>query len=202
MRSRLPNSVECADLVSDGILGLMEAIDRFDPDRGQSFQTYAVPRVRGAMVDALRALDWVPRSVRERVRAVETVQRTLQSRLGRVPEDTEVATELGIGVTELRELYSTLSVTSLGTMEDLELADELSSAATQAVEDEETRAALAGVVETLPERDQVIIALYYFEGFTLVEVGRVLGVSESRVSQLHSRLTLMLRARLAGAGAT
>ncbi len=198
LRTRLPESVEYADLVSDGIIGLMEAIERFDPSRGLTFQTFAVPRVRGAMVDALRALDWVPRSVREKVRQVEQAQRTLESRLGRIPDDPEIAAELGMSVPELRELYAKVSFTSVASMEDLELADDLSAAATHEIEDDQAKAALLRVVDELPERDQVIIALYYFEGLTLAEIGRVLGVTESRVSQLHSRATMVLRTKLAG----
>ncbi len=198
LRTRLPESVEYADLVSDGIIGLMEAIERFDPGRGLSFQTFAVPRIRGAMVDALRALDWVPRSVRDKVRQVEEAQRTLETKLGRLPEDPEIAAELGISVRALREIYARVAVTGVATMEDLELADDLSAAAAEEIEDEQAKAALLGVVGELPERDQVIIALYYFEGFTLAEIGRVLGVTESRVSQLHSRATMMLRNKLSG----
>lgn len=196
LRTRLPDSVDYGDLVSDGIIGLMEAIDRFDPTRGLTFQTFAVPRIRGAMVDALRALDWVPRSVREKVRQVEQAQRMLEARLGRIPDDPEIAAELGISVPELRDLYAKVSFTSVGTLEDLELADDLSAAATHEIEDDQAKAALLRVVGELPERDQILIALYYFEGLTLSEIGRVLGVSESRVSQLHSRATMVLRTKL------
>lgn len=197
LRTRLPGSVDYNDLVSDGIIGLMEAIDRFDPDRGLTFQTFAVPRIRGAMVDALRALDWVPRSVRDRIRQVEQAQQTLEARLGRIPEDPEIAAELGITVAALRELYARASFTRIGSLEDLDLADDLSTTGTHAIEDDEAKAALLRVVRELPERDRVIIALYYFEGFTLAEIGRVLGVSESRVSQLHTRATMVLRTKLA-----
>jgi RNA polymerase sigma factor for flagellar operon FliA len=197
LRARLPESVEYADLVSDGIIGLMGAIDRFEPERGLTFQTFAVPRIRGAMVDALRGLDWVPRSVRDKVRDIEAAQRVLEARLGRVPEDPEIAAELGISVRALRELYAKVAFTSVATMEDLELADDLSAAATQEIEDDQAKDVLLRVVGELPERDQVIIALYYFEGLTLSEIGRVLGVTESRVSQLHSRATMVLRTRLA-----
>lgn len=196
LRTRLPDSVDYGDLVSDGIIGLMEAIDRFDPARGLTFQTFAVPRIRGAMVDALRALDWVPRSVREKVRQVEQAQRVLEARLGRIPDDPEIADELGMSVPALRDLYAKVSFTSVGTLEDLELADDLSSAATHEIEDDQAKAALLRVVGELPERDQILIALYYFEGLTLSEIGQVLGVSESRVSQLHSRATMVLRTKL------
>ena len=201
LRTRLPDSVDYNDLVSDGIIGLMDAIERFDPGRGLTFQTFAVPRIRGAMVDALRALDWVPRSVREKVRRVDEAQRILEARLGRIPDDPEIAAELGIPVSELRELYAKVAFTSVATLDDLDLADDLAGAATHRVEDDHAKAALLKVVGELPERDQVIIALYYFEGFTLAEIGRVLGVTESRVSQLHSRATLVLRTKLTAADA-
>lgn len=197
LRTRLPDHVDYNDLVSDGIIGLMGAIDRFDPGRGLTFQTFAVPRIRGAMVDALRALDWVPRSVRDRVRQVEEAQRVLEARLGRIPEDPEIAEEIGISVPALRDLYAKASLTSLGSLDDLDLADDLSAAATHEIEDDETKAALLRVVHELPERDRVVIALYYFEGLTLAEIGQVLGVSESRVSQLHTRATMVLRTKLA-----
>lgn len=197
LRTRLPDHVDYNDLVSDGIIGLMGAIDRFDPGRGLTFQTFAVPRIRGAMVDALRALDWVPRSVRDRVRQVEEAQRVLEARLGRIPEDPEIAEEIGISVPALRDLYAKASLTSLGSLDDLDLADDLSAAATHEIEDDETKAALLRVVHELPERDRVVIALYYFEGLTLSEIGQVLGVSESRVSQLHTRATMVLRTKLA-----
>lgn len=196
LRTRLPETVEYGDLVADGIIGLMEAIERYDPQRGLAFQTFAVPRIRGAMVDALRTLDWVPRSVRDKVRQLEAAQQVLEARLGRTPDDREIAGELGISVTELRELYSRAAVTSVSALEDLDLADDLGPSAAHGIEDEDAKAVLLRVVDQLPERDRVIIALYYFEGLTLAEIGRVLGVSESRVSQLHSRATLVLRGKL------
>jgi len=199
LRGRLPENVEYADLVSDGIIGLMDAIDRFDPDRGLTFQTFAVPRIRGAMVDALRALDWVPRSVRDKMRGMEQAQRALEARLGRTPEDPELAAELGVSVRDMRDLYARLANTSVGSLDDLDLADDLSAAATHEIEDDDAKAALLRVVRELPERDQIVLALYYFEGLTLSEIGEVLGVSESRVSQLHSRATMVLRTKLAGA---
>jgi RNA polymerase sigma factor for flagellar operon FliA len=198
LRARLPENVDYNDLVSDGIIGLMDAIDRFDPGRGLTFQTFAVPRIRGAMVDALRALDWVPRSVREKVRRVEEAERTLETRLGRIPDDPEIAAELDMSVTELRELYAKVAFTSVATLDDLDLPDDPSGDDAHRVEDDHAKAALLKVVDELPERDQVIIALYYFEGLTLAEIGRVLQVTESRVSQLHSRATLVLRTKLSG----
>jgi RNA polymerase sigma factor for flagellar operon FliA len=196
MRSRLPHTVEQDDLVSDGVLGLMDAIERFDPARGLSFQTFAVPRIRGAIIDGLRAMDFVPRSVRDKVRIVQQAQHALEEKLGRLPEDEEVARELGVGVSQVRELTRQTS-SAHANLDDFDLADELGSAAAEtAVEQGDVNASLMRVIDELNERDQVVIALYYFEGLTLAEIGRVLGVTESRISQVHSRATALLRAKL------
>ena len=195
MRSRLPHSVDQDDLVSDGVLGLMDAIERFDPARGLTFQTFAVPRIRGAIIDGLRAMDFVPRSVRDKVRAVQQATLVLEERLGRLPDDDEVARELGIPVQQVRDLTKQTS-SSHANLDDFDLADELSSAAEASVEEGDVNASLMRVVGELSERDQVVIALYYFEGLTLAEIGRVLGVTESRISQVHSRATASLRAKL------
>lgn len=165
----LPSSVDRADLTSEGIFGLMDAIDKFQPDRGVQFQTYAVRRIKGAIVDSLRAADWAPRSVRARQREEDG-------------DDVAVRAQVPVGhVTEL---------------EGLALADELAGGLGAGPADEETRAVLAEQIRDLPERDAVVIALYYFEGLTLSEIGQVLSVTESRVSQLHSRATHALRAKL------
>jgi RNA polymerase sigma factor for flagellar operon FliA len=191
----MPDSVEQDDLVSDGVLGLMDAIERFEPARGLSFQTFAVPRIRGAIIDGMRSMDFVPRSVRDKLRLVHRAQVTLEERLGRVPEDTEVAREVGIPVQQLRDL-SRQANSNHANLDDFDLADELSSAADHKVEQGDTNASLMRVVDQLAERDQVIIALYYFEGLTLAEIGQVLGVTESRVSHVHRRATSTLRQKL------
>lgn len=165
----LPSSVDRGDLTSEGIIGLMDAIDKFEPDRGVQFQTYAVRRIKGAIVDSLRAADWVPRSVRARQRE---------------EQGDDVAVRAQVPVGHLNEL------------EGLALADELPGALGGEPADGETRAVLAEQIRDLPERDAVVIALYYFEGLTLSEIGQVLSVTESRVSQLHSRATRALRAKL------
>lgn len=198
VRSGLPSSVEAADLVSEGVIGLMDAIEKFEPERGLQFQTYAVPRIRGAIVDGLRAADWVPRGVRSKAREVEQAQQALEARLGRFPTDREVATELGISVRELRDLYGTISYTGVSSLDELGTPDDLGAVESEPLDDE-MREALLPAVRDLPERDQIIVALYYFEGLTLSEIGQVLGVTESRVSQLHSRATVSLRSRLAAA---
>ena len=195
MRSRLPQSVDQDDLVSDGVLGLMDAIERFDPGRGLSFQTFAVPRIRGAIIDGLRAMDFVPRSVRDKVRIVAQATAALEERLGRPPEDTEIAREIGVPVQQVRDLTRQAS-SNHANLDDFELADELASAADESLEAGDVSASLRRVVGELNERDQVVIALYYFEGLTLAEIGRVLGVTESRISQVHSRATATLRTKL------
>jgi RNA polymerase sigma factor for flagellar operon FliA len=195
LRTRMPDSVEQDDLVSDGVLGLMDAIERFEPARGLSFQTFAVPRIRGAIIDGMRSMDFVPRSVRDKLRVVHRAQVSLEQKLGRTPDDTEVASEVGIPVQQLRDLSRQAS-SNHANLDDFDLADELSQAADHRVEQGDVNASLMRVVHQLVERDQVIIALYYFEGLTLAEIGQVLGVTESRVSQVHRRATTTLRERL------
>jgi len=196
VRSGLPSSVEQADLLSEGVIGLMDAIEKFEPERGLQFQTYAVPRIRGAIIDGLRATDWVPRSVREKIRAIEVAQVTLEVRLGRTATDGEIAHEMQISVQELGKVYGKVSYTSLASIDELGGVEDLGPLSSDAFEDDETRAALMHAVKDLAERDRIIIALYYFEGLTLSEIGQVLGVTESRVSQLHTRAALALQAKL------
>jgi len=198
VRSGLPSTVEQADLVSDGVIGLMDAIDKFDPDRGLQFQTYAVSRIRGAIVDGLRASDWVPRSIREKIRDINAAQARLERQLGRAPQDHEVAAELGITVDELRTMYSQTSYTSVVSFEAATLDDEDTPRAAFDLPgaDDDIPAGFLAAVRELPERDQIVVALYYWDRLTLAEIGQVLGVTESRVSQLHSRATMTLRRKL------
>ena len=209
--SNLPNTVDGADLVSYGMFGLIDAIDKFEPDRGIKFETYAISRIRGAIIDELRALDWVPRSVRARARDIEKAIITLEGRLRRTPEDAEIAEELGITLKDLQEAYSKLSYTSVVSFEDVwapssdhddrgamaaGIEDENAENPVEAFESEEMREILAGAIERLPERERTVIALYYYEGLALKEIGQILGVTESRVSQMHTKAVLRLRARL------
>lgn len=198
VRSGLPAAVEAADLVSDGVIGLMDAIDKFEPERGLQFQTYAVSRIRGAIVDGLRATDWVPRSVREKLRDIEAAQTRLERTLGRAPHDPEVAAELGIPLAELHSMYSQTSHTSVVSFEGSGVGDEdvpRASSSLPGAEDDIPEGFLRAVRE-LPQRDQVVVALYYWDRLTLAEIGQVLGVTESRISQLHSRATMTLRRKL------
>jgi RNA polymerase sigma factor for flagellar operon FliA len=211
--SGLPAHVEEADLVSYGLLGLMSAIDRYDPDRDIKFETYAIARIRGSIIDELRTLDWVPRSVRSRAREIERAIRALEGSLGRAPTDEEIAAKVGISRDELEaslvdisrssvaaldELWSTSSegdqVSLLDTLEDRE-----SVRPAEALDETEMREALAEAISRLPEREKLVVTLYYFEELTLREIGEVLGVTESRVSQLHTKAILRLRSRLHGA---
>lgn len=192
----LPPQVEQADLISDGIIGLMDAIDKFQPERGLQFQTYAVRRIRGAIIDGLRRSDWVPRSVRDKFREIDAAQAALERRLGRTPDDAEVAAELSISVNELRSVYGKISYTHVASLDELGTAYETSSAQQLtfvADHDLDGPPECLRAVHQLPDRDRVIVALYYWEQFTLAEIGLVLGISESRVSQLHTRAMLTLR---------
>jgi len=210
LSSSLPQTVDTADLISYGIFGLIDAIEKFDLERGIKFETYAIARIKGAIIDELRAMDWVPRSVRARARQVENAYIALENKNRRVPSDEEVAEELGISNKELQAIFTKLSYTSVISFEELWVGgdrDDRQSAAGSirddraedpvgAFESVEIKDILAGAIDHLPEREKTVIALYYYEGLTLKEIGRVLGVTESRVSQLHTKAVLRLRARL------
>lgn len=196
VRSGLPQNVDDADLISEGVIGLMDAIDKFQPSRGLKFQTYAVPRIRGAIIDGLRASDWVPRSVRAKAREIERVQVMLESRLGHTPDDSEISQELQISVKELRQVYAKAAHTSVASIDELGGVEDIAPVTGDLLEDRETQEALMYAIGDLPERDRIVVALYYFEGLTLSEIGQVLGVTESRVSQLHSRIAVALRNNL------
>lgn len=202
VRSGLPSNVDQNDLISDGVIGLMDALEKFDPGRGLQFQTYAVPRIRGAMVDALRSSDWVPRSVREKIRSIDAAQARLEKELGRAPTDPEVAAALGISVQDLRATYAKMSYANVVSIDEMDSGDggDRYEPPSLAELDDVPEGFLRAVHE-LPERDRVVVALYYWEGLTLAEIGLVLGVTESRVSQLHSRAMMTLRRKLRAAAA-
>ncbi|HVL79966.1 MAG TPA: RNA polymerase sigma factor WhiG [Actinomycetota bacterium] len=209
----LPSTVETADLVSYGILGLIDALAKFEVDRGIKFETYAIPRIRGAILDELRALDWVPRSVRSKARELQRAMGKLEAELRRTPEDEELARELGIGVDELHDRLDEVATVSVVALEELltvggergervSLLDTLPDLRTESpgerMEADEAREALLEAIQGLRERERWVIALYYFEGMTLAQIGQTLGVTESRVSQIHSKAVLSLRNRLGG----
>jgi len=214
MASGLPSYVEEADLISYGLFGLIGAIERFDLDREIKFETFAVARVKGAIIDELRSLDWVPRSVRARARDVERAHAQLEAELQRAPTDEEMAAKLKIGVDEFNNSLLEIANSSVLALDDLwTFADpeggggQISVLDTihdpNAVDPEtEARASelkdrLADAIESLPERERLVVALYYYENLTLREIGEVLGVTESRVSQLHTKAVLALRSRFA-----
>jgi RNA polymerase sigma factor for flagellar operon FliA len=208
----LPPNIEQADLVSYGIFGLIDAIEKFDLSRAIKFETYAISRIKGAIIDELRAIDWIPRSVRYKAREVEKAYAALEARLHRTPTEAEVAAELGIQLEELHAIFSQVSFVNVIALDELlnvggERGDKLSLVDTledtkaedpvAAFETEETKYLLARAINTLPEREKIVVTLYYYEGLTLAEIGQVLGVSESRICQMHTKAVLQLRGKLA-----
>lgn len=203
----LPRSVDTGDLVSAGVFGLMNAIERFDPVNGAKFETYAIPRIRGAILDSLRALDWVPRSVRSRSRSVQDAISSLEHELGRTPTDDEIAGSLGISTGELEQWLADIAAGSVGPLDHVAMdstpgEDAQESQPGHALEQQELREAMRSEISRLPEREQAVLILYYDDGLTLAEIGDALGVTESRVSQIHTKAVLQLRSRLASAGMT
>jgi RNA polymerase sigma factor for flagellar operon FliA len=208
----LPPNIEQADLVSYGIFGLIDAIEKFDISRAIKFETYAISRIKGAIIDELRAIDWIPRSVRYKAREVEKAYAALESRLHRTPTEPEVAEELGIALEDLHQIFSQVSFVNVIALDELlnvggERGDKLSLVDTledtkaedpvAAFETEETKYLLARAINTLPEREKIVVTLYYYEGLTLAEIGQVLGVTESRICQMHTKAVLQLRGKLA-----
>jgi RNA polymerase sigma factor FliA len=215
MASGLPSHVEEGDLISYGLLGLIGAIERFDLEREIKFETFAVARVKGAIIDELRSLDWVPRSVRARARDVERAHAKLEAALQRAPTDEEMAEELKMTVDEFQDALLEIANSSVLALDDLwTFADPEGSGGQISVLDtitdpnavdpeteaqaSEVKDRLADAIESLPERERLVVALYYYENLTLREIGEVLGVTESRVSQLHTKAVLGLRSRFAG----
>jgi RNA polymerase sigma factor for flagellar operon FliA len=211
MSSGLPAHVEEADLISYGLTGLISAIQRFDLTREIKFETYAITRIRGAIIDELRTLDWVPRSVRARARDIERANQKLESRFQRAPTDEEMAVELGMSVQDFQDALLQISHSTIVALDELwnvsdsggdqvSLLDTLPDRGApdpQALVDQgELRDRIADAIAALPEREKLVIALYYYENLTLREIGEVLGVTESRVSQLHTKAVLRLRSKL------
>lgn len=208
----LPASVEFEDLISYGTLGLIDAVERFEPARGVKFETYALARIRGGMIDGLRLSDWVPRSLRQKARHFETIVQRLESNLGRAATDAELASALGLSAAEYQDLVSELACTTLGSLDEVwrgdqdgnegvrvvdGLADAQAEDPLASAEYAELKRALAEAIDQLPERERLVVALYYREGLTLKEIGRVLEVTEARVSQIHTKAILRLRGKLA-----
>ena len=207
----LPQNVEQSDLVSYGIFGLIDAIDKFDPERGFKFETYAIARIKGAILDELRSIDWVPRSVRAKARAIEKAYGKLEGELHRAPSDAELATELEMTDDQLQTALGQISFIGLVALDEMlsggdrgdsmTLGDTVASdpdkGPVAAFEVEEMRTILADAINRMPEREKVVLTLYYYESLTLAEIGSVLGVTESRVCQIHTKAVLQLRSRIA-----
>jgi len=206
----LPASVDQADLVSYGMFGLIDALQKFEPGRGNKFETYAIPRIRGAIIDELRAMDWVPRSVRFKQREIEKALTGLESMLKRQPTEAELAERLGMSLSELHEVITQISFVSVLALdetvsvgadrgEQVSLIDTLADKAFDpgsGVESQETRGLLAAAINALSEREKIVVTLYYFEGLTLAEIGEILGVTESRICQIHTKAVGVLRGQM------
>jgi RNA polymerase sigma factor FliA len=195
----LPSSVEINDLINDGVFGLIDAIEKYDESRAVKFETYAITRINGAILDALRSLDWVPRTVRHRAREVERAYEALEWELGRAPSDGELAGRLRMSRRELDVLRQRMNGTAVISLEEPHVGDTLEdkeSDVTTEIERDEMRAELVAAVDSLPMPERTVIRRYYFSGETLREIKGALGVSESRVSQIHAKAVQHLRQRL------
>lgn len=204
LMGRLPRTVLLDDLLQAGMIGLIEASQKFDGSKGASFETYASIRIRGAMIDEVRRYDWAPRSVHRNSRRVAEAVRQVESRTGRDAKDSEIAEEMGVSVDEYNAFVQDSAGTKLFSFDEItagednafEVPDETAESPGEAVEGGAFQAALAEAIAGLPEREQMVLVLYYTEGLNLKEIGAVLSVSESRVSQIHSQAALRLRSRL------
>ena len=207
---RLPPHIEVDDLISVGVLGLMDAISKYDSSRGAKFKTYAEFRVRGAILDELRAMDWVPRSIRQKASSVDKVVQALQAKLSRSPEDEEVAKEMGLSLDQFHDTLNETKSIPVFSLEDLGIAKEsgeqqslLDCLAGKADADPQTQIRLielkeiiAKAIDALPEKERLMVSLYYYEELTMKEIGAVLEITESRVSQIHSKAVYRLRTKL------
>jgi RNA polymerase sigma factor for flagellar operon FliA len=205
----LPQNVEQADLVSYGLFGLIDAIDKFEPERGFKFETYAISRIKGNILDELRAIDWVPRSVRAKARQIENAYASLEAKLHRAPTEEEVADELDMTKDQLQTSLSKISFVGVVALDEFVGSSDRESGATlgdtvaadvegpgDIFEVQEMRGLLAEAINRLPEREKVVLTLYYYEGLTLAQIGEVIGVTESRVCQIHTNAILQLRSRM------
>jgi len=212
MASGLPAHVEEADLISYGLGGLISAIERFELEREIKFETYAITRIKGAIIDELRSLDWVPRSVRARARAIERANTQLEHKLQRAPTDEEMAVALEMSVSDFQDALLQISNSTVAALDELwtvsdasgdqvSLLDTLQDPGApdpaHVIDATELKDRIADAIARLPEREKLVVALYYYENLTLREIGEVLGVTESRVSQLHTKAVLRLRGRMA-----
>jgi len=207
MAMGFPKSVELSDLVNTGVIGLIEAMSNFDPDRGVKFETYAVPRIRGAILDELRSLDWVPRSTRAKSREIDKATARLENELGRTPSQRELAKTLKMSPSELFSAVDDVSSATMLSLDELIYKEEdnrqvprvetLEDVGNESVlgdlEKQELKAYLVQAISGLSEQERLVVALYYYEELTLKEIGEVMQISESRVSQIHTKAVLKLR---------
>ncbi len=209
----LPDIIDSEDIMSYGLIGLITAVERFDPDKGVKFETYGISRIRGTIIDELRSIDWIPRSARERVREITRSMARLEVQLERSPTDAEVAEDIGMDVQRYRDTLARTSVTTFSLDRPVELsgdderisvgdviADESSPDPGREFEMRELEDELTLAIEDLPDRDRLLLSLYYHEDLTMKEISQVLEISESRVCQIHARAVLRLRAKLAERG--
>ena len=205
----LPKSVELNELISAGLVGLVKAIDRFDPAVGVKFETYAIPRIKGAIFDNMREMDWAPRSIRTKAKQLQKAMQKLTAKLGRSPEDNELADELGVDIESYYQLLDDTAIVSLASLDDtltskqgetMNLFDvveaDVEDGPLFGVERDELKKSTVEAIKKLPEQERLVIALYYYEELTLKEIGMVMEISESRVSQIHTKAILSLKAQL------
>jgi RNA polymerase sigma factor FliA len=206
----MPHNVEFDDLVGFGVFGLFDAIEKFDPEKHVKFKTYAVTRIRGAIFDELRSIDWVPRSVRQKSREIEDTIHSLESSLGRSASDEEIAKEMNMNMDEFQKTMMKVSGTSILSLNDVWYNDDESDKVTivdsiespnslnpdTIVEKEEMKRVIIEAISELPEKEKKVLVLYYYEDLTLKEIGQVLEVTESRISQLHTKAIMRLRSKL------
>lgn len=207
LATRLPNNIEIRDLINAGVIGLLDAIEKFEPERNIKFKTYAEVRIRGAILDSLRNLDWAPRSLRKKSKDLERVYGELSQKLGRPATDEEVSEAMGEDLENFHALIDQLHGLTIGSFENLSdsedsenyinyYPDDGSNDPYTKFEASELTSMLADAIEELPEKERLVLSLYYYEEFTMKEIGSLLGVNESRVSQLHTKATLRLRSKL------
>ena len=208
----LPQNVDQADLVSYGLFGLIDAIDKFEPERGFKFETYAISRIKGNILDELRAIDWVPRSVRAKARQIEKAYAKLEAQNHRAPSEDELAQELDMSREQLQTSLSKISFVGVVALDEFVGGGDREAGATlgdtiatadegpgDLFEVQEMRHLLGDSINRLPEREKVVLTLYYYEGLTLAQIGEVLGVTESRICQIHTKAILQLRSRMQAA---
>lgn len=203
LQARLPHSVQFDDLMQAGMMGLLEAVRHYDITKGASFETYASIRIRGHMLDEVRNNDWVPRSVYRNSRTVAAAVKNVENKLGREAKDSEIAAELNLNLDEYFELLKDSAGSQLFGFDDLGVTDDIMCGESEGFSEpqanvlyEDMKSQLAHIVGSLPQKEKLVLSLYYEHDLNLKEIGEVLGVSESRVSQIHTQATLRLRARL------